>query len=56
MADTTVTFAIVGSQADVELVNDRTKPSWDDFLNSDAEKMELAKKGKGEKERDRQRR
>ncbi len=35
MADTTVTFATVDSQADVELVSDHSKPGWDDYLTSD---------------------
>ena len=35
MATTTVTFATVGNQAEVEFVNDRSKPGWDDLLASD---------------------
>ena len=42
MANTTVTFATVGNQADVEFVNDQSKPGWDDLLASDSRPVEQA--------------
>lgn len=42
MANTTVTFATVGNQADVELVNDRSKPGWDELLATDSPTREQA--------------
>ena len=51
MADTTVTFATVNSQADVELVNDRSKPGWDDYLMSDLQSRNVGEIAKDKKKR-----
>lgn len=42
MANETVTFATVSNQTDVELVDDRSKPGWDDLLAADLRAGEQA--------------
>ena len=51
MAATTVTFSTVASQADVEFVDDRSKPGWDELLASDLRAEDEGKKDQSVKKR-----
>ena len=49
MTDTTLTFTTLASQEAVKLVDDPSKPGWEDFLSSDRHDDE-----KGEEEHEEQ--